>query len=533
MQVSQSTRKIHRNEKIAKVLIWTAAGLTMLVLFWIISFILIRGFYSNRLVRYDYLNVTEEELPLDNGDEVIFISHRKIRVKDLTTENLQALYTSPIRELNTWGEISGQDMLCKPAVYIEDSSFNTAVQDFLLSSSDLDDWKNYTVKKHSPREMIDYVASTPGAVGFIPVESSDLLNSRVQVLPLRDLVLRVNPSVTSIVNNRSLQALSEEDFISIITGEVQRWDQIGGRDLELQLHLAPSVQPELFSKWDPESLPVASSRESLETFLQENPGAIIIDRYGAPLEGAIAELPVDRRERGPNLNLAFILEKPAGGDAGGISYFIINTFLLILLTLLISTPVGIMAAVYLVEYARQGPFVNVLRMGTETLAGIPSIVFGLFGRIFFVRILGLGIGFLSSTLTVTLMILPTLVRTTEEALKAVPGSLREGSLAMGATKLQTLIRVVLPAASKGILTGVILAVGRVVGETAVLLYTLGSGYDLVRNLSSPARVLSLHLYLLFSEAVSFDRAFATATVLIIMILLSNLLTRKVINSQKV
>lgn len=533
MEISKSTRKIHRNEKTAKILIWTAAGLTMLVLFWIISFILIRGFYSNRLVRYDYLNLSEEELPLDNGDDVLFIGHKKVRIKDLTTEDLQALYTSPIRELNTWGDISGQDMLCKPAVYLEDDSFNRAVQDFLFSRSDLEDWKNYVVKKTSPQEMVDYVGSTPGAVGFIPADQKDLLDKSVQLLPVRNLVVRVHPSVTEIVNNRSLQALTEEDFKRILSGEIKNWSEIGGRDLALTLRLAPAVSPDLFSDWNTGFLIELKDREALKDFLLNTSGAIVIDRLGDSVDGEYAELPIDRRERGPNLNLAFILEKPAGGDAGGISYFIINTFLLILLTLLFSTPVGIMAAVYLVEYARQGPFVTVLRMGTETLAGIPSIVFGLFGRIFFVRILGLGIGFLSSTLTVTLMILPTLVRTTEEALKAVPRSLREGSMAMGATKLQTLLRVVLPAASKGILTGVILAVGRVVGETAVLLYTLGSGYDLVRNLSSPARVLSLHLYLLFSEAVSFDRAFATATVLIIMILMSNLLTRKVINKRKV
>ena len=151
---------------------------------------------------------------------------------------------------------------------------------------------------------------------------------------------------------------------------------------------------------------------------------------------------------------------------GGISYIIINTLVLILATLLISTPIGVAAAIYLTEYSKQGPFLKLLRMGTETLAGIPSIVFGLFGRIFFVQILHLGIGFLSSTLTITLMILPTIVRTSEEALSSVPQTFREGSLALGATKLETIRKVVLSAASPGILTGVILGIGRVVGRNS-------------------------------------------------------------------
>ena len=229
------------------------------------------------------------------------------------------------------------------------------------------------------------------------------------------------------------------------------------------------------------------------------------------------------------LDLHFIIEPPArSGQWGGISYIIINTFFLVLFTLLFSTPIGVLAAVYLVEYAKQGRLVRFLRMGTETLAGVPSIVFGLFGSIFFVNILNMGIGFISSTLTVTMMILPTITRTSEEALKSVPLSYREGSMALGGTKLQTIFKVVVPAAIPGILTGIILGVGRVVGETAVLLYTLGSNYELVRGPSSSARVLSLHLYFLFSEAISFERAFATGAIIVFIVLIVNYGTTKLI-----
>uniref|UniRef100_UPI0026379C6B phosphate ABC transporter permease PstA n=1 Tax=Oceanispirochaeta sp. TaxID=2035350 RepID=UPI0026379C6B len=258
-------------------------------------------------------------------------------------------------------------------------------------------------------------------------------------------------------------------------------------------------------------------------------GAVALSPYASLAEYELSFVPVLRHESGRNLPWHFIVEAPArSGQWGGISYIIINTFVLILFTILFSTPLGVMAAIYMVEYAKQGRVLRLLRMGSDTLAGIPSIVFGLFGFIFFVRILGMGIGFISSTLTVTLMVLPTIIRTTEEALKSVPPSLREGSLALGATKLQTIAKVVLPAASPGILTGIILAVGRTVGETAVLIYTLGSNYDLVSGPSSSARVLSLHLYMLFSEAVSFDRTFATAAVLVIIILMTNLTTTRVL-----
>jgi phosphate transport system permease protein len=182
------------------------------------------------------------------------------------------------------------------------------------------------------------------------------------------------------------------------------------------------------------------------------------------------------------------------------------------------------AAIYLTEYARQGPVVRLIRFATETLAGIPSIIFGLFGFIFFVGFLNLGIGLISGTLTVTMMILPTLVRAAEESIKSVPDPYREGSLALGATKWQTITGVVVPAASPGILTGVILGVGRAVGETAAVLFTLGSSYRLVDSLTSSARVLSIHLYMLVKEGLSFERAFATATILMIIVLAVNFST---------
>jgi phosphate transport system permease protein len=230
-----------------------------------------------------------------------------------------------------------------------------------------------------------------------------------------------------------------------------------------------------------------------------------------------------------NLTLSYFLEEPRrAGRVGGVSTIILNTVLMILLTLVVTTPIGVGAAIYLTEYTRQGRLIGILRFGTETLAGIPSIIFGLFGFIVFVTILRLGIGLLSGTLTITIMLLPTIIRTAEEAIKSVPMSLREGSLALGATRWQTTVRVVVPAASPGILTGVILAVGRGVGETAALLFTMGTDYRLVDGLRSSARVLSVHLYYLLKEGISFEKAFATGTILVIIVLIVNIVTTRLI-----
>ncbi|TAH52921.1 MAG: phosphate ABC transporter permease PstA [Treponema sp.] len=266
-----------------------------------------------------------------------------------------------------------------------------------------------------------------------------------------------------------------------------------------------------------------------ETALLSTPGSVGLSYSGSPVSGSLSAIRAVRTEQGPNLSFAFLYEAPKmSGKIGGISTIIINTLVMMLFTILVSGPLGILAAVYLVEYAKQGVLVRILRLSIETLAGIPSIIFGLFGMLFFVNILGWGIGLISGVLTLTLMILPTIIRTSEEALKTVAQGLREGSLALGATKMQTVLRVVLPAASSGILTGLLLAMGRAVGETAALIFTMGSSYDLVSGLTSSTRTLAVHIYLIIAEGISLDRAFATATVLILIILFMNTVATKII-----
>ena len=209
---------------------------------------------------------------------------------------------------------------------------------------------------------------------------------------------------------------------------------------------------------------------------------------------------------------------------------IINTITMVLMTLLIAVPFGIGSAIYLTEYAKRGnKVVPVIRMTTETLSGIPSIVYGLFGYMAFVRWLGWGYSLMAGIITLAIMILPLIMRTTEEALLAVPDSYREGSYGLGAGRLRTIFRVVLPSAMPGILSGVILGVGRIVGETAALIYTAGSVTGVPDSLMSSGRTLAVHMYALLSEGLYTDEAYATAVVLLVLVFIINRLSAYVAN----
>ena len=201
---------------------------------------------------------------------------------------------------------------------------------------------------------------------------------------------------------------------------------------------------------------------------------------------------------------------------------IINTIMMTIGSLVIAAPLGIFTAIYLVEYAKRGnKLVGAVRITAETLAGIPSIVYGLFGLLFFVTTLGWGYSLLAGAFTLSIMILPLIMRTTEEALKSVPDSFREGSFGLGAGRLRTVFKIVLPSAVPGILAGVILAVGRIVGETAALIYTAGTVAEIPPNLMGSGRTLAIHMYALSSEGLYTNQAYATAVVLLGIVLLIN------------
>lgn len=204
---------------------------------------------------------------------------------------------------------------------------------------------------------------------------------------------------------------------------------------------------------------------------------------------------------------------------------IINTILMTALSLLIAAPLGIFAAIYLVEYAKRGnKIVGLVRITAETLSGIPSIVYGLFGMLFFVTALHWQMSLLAGACTLAIMILPVIMRTTEEALKAVPDSFREGSFGLGAGRLRTVFKIVLPSAVPGILAGVILSIGRIVGETAALMYTAGTVAEVPTSVFDSTRTLSVHMYALSSEGLYIDQTYATAVVLIVVVVGINALS---------
>ncbi len=225
----------------------------------------------------------------------------------------------------------------------------------------------------------------------------------------------------------------------------------------------------------------------------------------------------------PVVNWHFLFDSPQDmGKAGGIFPTIVATILLPLLAIAIALPMGVGTAVYLTEYTRENRITKIIRFGTDCLAGIPSIIFGLFGFIFFVTILGMGWSLLSGGLTLAIMILPTIIRTTEEAIKSVPNSYREVSFSLGATRWRTVVKVVLPNALPGILTGVMLSIGRSIGETAAVIFTAGSSLRMPTSLFDSSRTMAVHFYILAREGISVDNAYGTAAVLILSVLLVNM-----------
>ncbi|AMF93215.1 phosphate ABC transporter permease PstA [Vibrio fluvialis] len=217
------------------------------------------------------------------------------------------------------------------------------------------------------------------------------------------------------------------------------------------------------------------------------------------------------------------------GDEHGIFPMIISTIYMVIASIAVAAPLGIMTAIYLTEYAKVGSrLVKVIRFCTESLAGIPSIIFGLFGMTFFVAILGFGFSILSGALTLSILILPVIIRTTEEALMAVPQTYREGSYGLGASKIYTIWRLILPSAMPGIMTSVILSIGRVIGESAPVFLTAGMVARIPDSLMDSGRTLTVHLYKLTTELFTIEewnQAYGTATVLIVVVLLINMITK--------
>ena len=228
----------------------------------------------------------------------------------------------------------------------------------------------------------------------------------------------------------------------------------------------------------------------------------------------------------PHVSPAFIFTWPHGVNAeGGIWPTIVSTVYVTALAMLICTPIAVLAAVYLAEYAKQGRLVNIIRYAADTLASVPSIVMGLFGYALFVEAMGLGLSMISAALALALLMLPIIMRTTEEAIRAVPRYIRWGAYGLGATKWQVVSKIVLPSAFGRIATGIVLGIGRAIGETAVVLYTMGQAINMPFTPFDSGRPMTVHLYLLANDGINMNAAYGTALLLMAIILAFNLFAR--------
>ncbi len=536
---------VRRQQAVAKGIIWIAAGVTISILVLIVGYIIVNGMVTRSVVDYPVTPFVEKTITIADGGaagpetRMAILASRSLRLDDLTFEQLTELYRG---RTPFWGFITGQNRNSL-VIASGDTAFRTRTESFITGSRGFDD---AVVSIDDAAGVEQALRSHDGAIAIVPADWVSEID-RVRSVGLRRTSVVVNPGVLALQDGRRLSHLTVESVRGLLSGTTPVWSDVGGPSVEIEpgeyapLPVVPvifrdseAVQYSLFNRIldGNEVLQNARTAHSIEDFVemvQTTPGAVGIIEQKYALEWDLPTIPIERITRNANLRLSFLVEPPSrAGAVGGISYIILNTLAMVVFVLFIATPIGLSAAIYLVEYAKQGRLLYILRLGTDTLAGIPSIIFGLFGMVFFSQFLGLKTGLVSGTLTLTLMILPTIVRTSEEALRSVPGILREGSLALGATKLQTIVRVVLPAASPGILTGVILGIGRAIGETAALLFTMGSNLALLQNLNSPIRVLSVHLYMLIRENISVANAFASATILIVIVFLVNYATTRLI-----
>jgi|GEM_PF-306773 len=573
MKTARNPAARKRSENIAFGIIKALSYSTIAILALIIGFILYRGLRSTSETRSTMLPFCEKE-----PDGLAIIVNSRASASSMDWQTLNGIFSD---EYINWAKIDARPDDLLPAI----PATIKAQAALLALGGQNNEWGGLTSVLAGEDDAIRYTADKAGAVAIVSAAAARRAISggaAIKTVGLRRLGIAANSQVLELVGSGAIRDLSDADIRRLLSGTVHNWKEFDGPDLPVSVLSAPrasalenalaasgyagqvtqsavpqsSLAQDTASRGvssvprtgtDVQALPASTAGQNSPTAaylgrINSTPGACgpvfaeDLAGFGAEQTDAGASgdsLPAflmrSATVRSWNLSLSYLVEPPQlSGRTGGISTIILNTVFMIALTLIIAAPIGIAAAVYLVEYAKQGRLLRALRLGTETLAGIPSIIFGLFGMLFFVGTCHFGFGLLSGCLTLSLMILPTIIRTSEEALKSVPDPLREASLALGATKLTTIRRVVLPAAAPGIATGLILAVGRAVGETAALIFTMGSDYKMAKGLFSSARVLSTHIYLLFAEGISFDKAFSTAAVLLVMVLLFNLLARRLV-----
>ncbi|AEC01665.1 phosphate ABC transporter permease PstA [Parasphaerochaeta coccoides] len=491
------------------------SSLTVLILVVIIGYLAVRGLYKQErtqvsvlpLATAQRLGLSQTEIPFD------IVANKRAEFRQVDWNMLREMAQGKIISLRRVTYVNENFFL-----YVDESIADEFARFLDLASDCL---ASGGIIVGSFRATVDGAAAHNGSIAIVPRNTaSSSLPSALKTIAYEEHVLVVHPTVTQLYGNNMVGVLSDVQVDLLLSGEYSSWVQLHGGDIPVAL-----VQEKTDSSVARE---VAGIEGSVGVTTQK-------DVFRAGEQGFVtAVLQVNRIIRSPNLTFRYlVLPTQESGRFGGIGSIIINTFLMVFLTTLIAAPLGIAAAVYLVEYAKKGRLTSIIRSGIDVLASIPSIIFGLFGLLVFVQLLGWSFSLISGTLTVALMILPTIIRTSEEAIRSVEQRLREASIGMGATKMETIWRVVLPSALNGITTGIILAMGRAIGETAALLYTIGSSTAVATGLSSGSRVLALHIMLTINEGQSFDKAFASAFVLIVVVLIINTTARWMMNRASV
>ncbi len=487
--------------KIALILIQGFSILTILILALMLSYLIYRGLYSNKLVEREVTDQVNTELPFE------IYSNKNSNLDELDYFTLKKIVEGRVYSLRKISNLNRDINL-----YIDSSLFPYLEKYLLVDSSDLEEDYIHIVDSASIKDQKDLIKSLKADEGALLIlnKGSDLkgFNS----VTISDMVIAVNPEVMSLYENKKIGNLKQEEVNALLESNYKNWSELNGPPIDITL--VNSINQVENVNGAVKIVDATSYQEAVDSGLN------------------ISKLKVFHEVSKRNLKLHYLLsESEEEGKYGGILSIIYNTLVMVLLTILIATPISVAGAIYLVQYAKKGRLTTIIKAGIDLLAAVPSIIFGLFGLLVFVQLLGFGFSLISGVLTISLMILPTILRTSEEAIRSVSPSLIEASRGLGATKIETIFKIILPSASKGITTGIVLAIGRAIGETAALIFTIGSSTSFATGLKSSSRVLAQHIYLIITEGGSIDEAFASALVLIVLVLIINSITKLIMKKE--
>ncbi|WPM06083.1 phosphate ABC transporter permease PstA [Borreliella sinica] len=458
-----------------------------------------------------FLNKTQNFVPFETEDnkeiQIAFIVNKNVNIDTISTKDIYNIYNNKISH---WGSISDQGIDIIPIANSLESISNKAILRTLTKNNSFN--QRYVKLEPSTQKMLQTINSTTGSVGYLTKEEFESLDFKlypnIKALKTKAMSVLISKKTLTKNENEIITTLGVNEVEKLIKG-TEKWVNLISKDIKLKI------------------IKFIGQKEKIIQTIEQTEGALAIVpwHYFQNIEAPFIRM--HYFDKSSPLNLNFILSVPRDSGAyGGISYLILNTFYVILLTIVISICIGIGTGIMLAEYTSNKVFYKILSMSVDILSSIPAIIFGLFGLIFFVPIFGMGI--LSGAITSSLMILPMIVKTTEETFATIPKSYKYASFALGANKTETIIKIMVPAAIPGILTGIVLAIGRALGETAVLLFTMGTNLGLATNLNEPSRTLTVHLLMLFQEG-HLDKGFGTASILVIMVLVINLTSKFLIN----